>query len=260
MVKDQPRGADGSGVLLRSSTKAGHSADAYFRQARDAWRRRVVRRIQPFLLVPATLIFIAQVAWGQHNLSWTLGLAAGGLIAVWVWVRDSPPPHIENWRTGAEGERKTARALKPLERQGWSIVHDVASQRGNRDHVLVGPAGVFLLDTKYLSGVVSIEEETVRLARPDNPRATCDLPHLARSLRGAAASLSEELGRRKGRGVWVNAVVVLWAEFPARVVETGQVAFVAGEHVATWLADRPQRLSPERLDELSTAVVDLPRA
>jgi hypothetical protein len=37
-------------------TTAGRSADAYFRLARDEWRRRVVRGVSTFLLVPAAVL------------------------------------------------------------------------------------------------------------------------------------------------------------------------------------------------------------
>ncbi|HUB36190.1 MAG TPA: nuclease-related domain-containing protein, partial [Solirubrobacteraceae bacterium] len=59
-----------------------------------------------------------------------------------------------NWGLGAEGERRTERALRPLVRSGWSIVHDVEARYGNYDHIAVGPAGVFLLETKNLRGIV----------------------------------------------------------------------------------------------------------
>lgn len=37
------------------------------------------------------------------------------------------------------------------------LVNDVRTGRGNPDHVLVGPADVFLLETKNLGGTVSVE-------------------------------------------------------------------------------------------------------
>jgi len=48
----------------------------------------------------------------------------------------------------AEGEKATAKALRGLVKSGWTLLNDVDWGRGNIDHVLVGPAGVFLLETK----------------------------------------------------------------------------------------------------------------
>jgi hypothetical protein len=61
------------------------------------------------------------------------------------------------WRCGAKGERRTARALRPLLRAGWSVLHDVAipDSRANADHLLIGPPGVFLVDSKAWHGHIT---------------------------------------------------------------------------------------------------------
>jgi hypothetical protein len=71
-------------------------------------------------------------------------------------LADSPPHHIERWRQGAEGEKATAKALQRLVADGWLLVNDIDIGRGNLDHVLIGPPGVFLLDSKKLHGVLSV--------------------------------------------------------------------------------------------------------
>jgi hypothetical protein len=61
------------------------------------------------------------------------------------------------WRRGARGERRTARALRKLVRQGWTVLHDVAvpGSRANGDHLLIGPPGVFLVDSKAWHGHIT---------------------------------------------------------------------------------------------------------
>jgi hypothetical protein len=53
---------------------------------------------------------------------------------------------------GYFGERLVAEHLEPLKVQGWRIYHDVPAtahgHRFNLDHVAVGPAGIFLVETK----------------------------------------------------------------------------------------------------------------
>lgn len=220
----------------------------------------MLRRIQPYLLLPALLLFVAQVVRGNDLLSWSLGLGLGALLTIWSWVRDSPPAHIENWRTGRDAERRTAKALKPLTRVDWAVVHDVASSRGNRDHILIGPGGVFLVDTKDLGGVATVQGEVVCVERPDNPRGAYPVPNLAKWIRGDAARLSEELGRLTSERVWVNAVVLFWNDFPAVAVETEGVAFIGGHRATSWFEDQPERLSRARVDRLRAAVAALPRA
>ena len=74
-------------------------------------------------------------------------------------LRRCPLPSLRSWRGDrfrsrvagprAGGERRVARALRPLERRGWQIDHDVAKPRGgNVDHIALGPNGLFTIETK----------------------------------------------------------------------------------------------------------------
>jgi len=59
-----------------------------------------------------------------------------------------------NWARGARGERRTARQLARLTRHGWVVLHDLAipGSGANADHLLIGPGGTFLLDSKNWRG------------------------------------------------------------------------------------------------------------
>jgi hypothetical protein len=60
------------------------------------------------------------------------------------------------WRDGARGERATARLLRRLGRHGAMVFHDVAipGTPANADHVVIGPGGVVLVDSKRYTGRV----------------------------------------------------------------------------------------------------------
>jgi Nuclease-related domain len=45
-----------------------------------------------------------------------------------------------------------ARALDGLRERGWFALHDVQLDRGNIDHVLIGRAGIFTIETKSHCG------------------------------------------------------------------------------------------------------------
>ncbi len=58
------------------------------------------------------------------------------------------------WRVGGQGEEIVGEELEKLLRRGWSIVHNVpVGERGSDiDHVLIGPGGVFTVNSKYHVG------------------------------------------------------------------------------------------------------------
>ena len=55
------------------------------------------------------------------------------------------------WQRGAHGERHTARLLRRLHRDGFVVFHDLAvpgNTSANIDHLVIGPTGVFVIDSK----------------------------------------------------------------------------------------------------------------
>jgi hypothetical protein len=54
----------------------------------------------------------------------------------------------ENYRLGFDGERFVGEELSRLIAHGYEVYHDVPFDGFNIDHVLVGPGGVFSVETK----------------------------------------------------------------------------------------------------------------
>ena len=71
----------------------------------------------------------------------------------------APEPHsIRAWGAGAIGEAKLATALSTVD--GIEILHDrlVPGTRGNIDHLVVAPAGVFVVDAKNYRGLIRVRD------------------------------------------------------------------------------------------------------
>ena len=83
-------------------------------------------------------------------------LAALALTLLVLAERFRPKQSTEAWRSGAEGERRTGAILERLP-NGYVVLHDLRlpGGRGNIDHVVIGPTGVFNIETKnYKHGIV----------------------------------------------------------------------------------------------------------
>jgi len=54
------------------------------------------------------------------------------------------------WRVGADGEETIGRRLEKLREHGWHVLHSVpvGSRGSDIDHVLIGPGGVYTINTK----------------------------------------------------------------------------------------------------------------
>jgi hypothetical protein len=62
------------------------------------------------------------------------------------------------WKIGAEGERRVAEVLADVD--GITVLHDrlMPASRANIDHLVVGPAGVYVIDAKKYTGAVEVRE------------------------------------------------------------------------------------------------------
>jgi len=106
----------------------------------------------------------------------------------------------------------------------------------------VGVRGVFLLDSKNWFGVVTVERGVPTVTPRDNPDAAWSWPRLTARLMGASAANKEAIQHLTGVRTWVQPIVVVWAPFEQRCVESNGVVFVAGKALAQWLSTQPQRL------------------
>jgi hypothetical protein len=158
-----------------------------------------------------------------------------------------------------EAQERTAAVLARLAERGWHVVADVDRRHGAVDHVAIGPGGVFVLASRRPAGCVRVKDGVLWLRRGAD--ALADRPGLAihRQAREAARALDRRLGVHTEHRLRVHPVVVLWSEFPQRVAETRQIAFVQGRELLGWLATRSARLDAAAQAEVAQAVAEIAR-
>jgi hypothetical protein len=183
-----------------------------------------------------------------------IGLGVGAAATMMVILADSPPRYIESWREGAEGEKATAKALRRLTRTGWTLTNDVDTGAGNLDHALVGPAGVFVLESKKLRGNIRVSNGTLCVSWPEDPTDGYRKHRLARRVKNQAFDLSRRLHDAGVSGVSVQPIVVIWGAFKQQSVLSDEVAWVRGDVLAAALVKRPVTQSDADVIRLTTAV------
>lgn len=236
----------------RIPTDAGASAEARFQESYRPWLRRV-RLFFPVALLPLAPFLAATVWWRPELLEAALGFLVGVAMTTYVWAVE-PPEWMQHWRAGADGERRTAAALGDLGPE-WHVVHDVPDGRGNIDHIAVGPAGVFVIETKNLNGKLRIEDEAIvqrfRFGG-DGSRVNA-----GRYVRGAAARTSEAL-RDTGLRLWVRAVVVVWGDLED-AHHSDRLTILPGDDLASWLRVQPPALAPAAQVRAREVLVNMKR-
>jgi hypothetical protein len=244
--------------MKRRKARAGIYAEDRYQRGLATWRRKT-RPIRALLFGPFILGGLSVLVVDGHQWSWFAGATTGVFIAFWVAISETPPRYIETWRDGAEGERKTEKTLLPLERGGWTLVHNVQARYGNYDHIAVGPGGVFLLESKNLLGITEIRDGVAELHRRHDPDAVERFERIRTRALSAAARIKEDFQMRTGQRTWVQAVVIFWSDFPQGIVEDERCVFIHGPRLRGWLEGRSERLPSSRVAAIGGAIEELAR-
>jgi Nuclease-related domain len=123
-----------------------------------------------------------------------------------------------------------ADALEELRSDGYKPVHDIVGNGFNIDHVIVGPGGVFAIETKYRSGKGQI---TFRNTEGVLVGDRLEEKDCLKQARANAAAVSDLIRETCGRREWVTPIVVFvgdwkikdeWHETNTRVFTPDQLS------------------------------------
>jgi hypothetical protein len=176
-----------------------------------------------------------------------LGLVVGALAAMVAgWgLRFRASSDAVAWRRGAAGERRIARLLSHLERHGWAVLHDLAipGSSANLDHLVIGPGGVFVIDSKQYRGRLQLDGSG-RLWHGRYP--------LAPTLRAVEFEADRAAQVLPDPGVVVVPIVAVHgAQVPWGKVVVDGVPVVPARRLPSMLRALPAVLGPERVTALA---------
>ena len=153
----------------------------------------------------------------------------------------------ERLRRGISGEEAVADALAGLPPSYW-VLHGVSTGHGDVDHVVIGPTGVFALETKAWEG--KFYRSRGQLYCNGRPAE-----HVLRQARGAAGEVRQLL-LAAGIDVWVEAVVVAARASVTRSPARFRKSFVLSiNDVVGFVTDRPRSLTSSTVLRATTTLM-----
>lgn len=156
------------------------------------------------------------------------------------------------WYLGAVGEIAVGSILERLP-EGWSARHalPVGAKESDIDHVVVGPGGVFTINTKHHAGKnIWVAGRTMLVDGQSQ--------QYIRNAEGESARLARLLGERMPHHVPVHPLIVLVD--PKRIMVKAQperVRVLNSHEIRRWLKRQPETLNPAAVADL-LAVIDDP--
>ena len=235
--------------MQRAHPPRAHLHRAHLHAARDPSRRSAgeharaaVQRLRLRTLITLGVLAVATAALGR-----SFGLRDGRfliseialLISMFV-VSRYVLPLLERRDRGASAEEQVGGLLEQLSGRDWQVLHDASLGHGNVDHILIGPGGVFTVETKSHPGPVRVGRlhgATLRQAQAE---------------RRAIESIT---------GVGVEPLLVFsraWVDRP--LARRKGVRVVPVRMLLAHLIKQPKALSPEEIQQAHRRVVAALRA
>ena len=248
------RGQRTSPLRDRALNAAGESGE-------ERCQTLLLEHFAPWVMVCVMLALMAGLEWLRwlasappNPLAYTIVAAvAVGLL----FVRVLPRLREAGFRLsiGIEGEKHVAEVMDQLKGDGYRIIHDIVERDYNIDHVLLGPTGVYVIETKTRSK--RSDRRDVRVSY-DGRRILVDGQEPDRDplkqVRAAADRVAEILRQHTGLQPPVRPVVL----FPGWYVEPqpkGVPIWVLNpKALPAWARNEPTRLSAREVSVLTAAL------
>lgn len=180
----------------------------------EEWDRLVNDHLPFVVFIPCGLWFVWFTHWLQPRFSpnfwFYVAIITTGASAI-AYLRLIPK--ARNLIRGERGELKVAEILDDLRPLGYRAFHDLVRDGFNIDHVVVGPAGVFAVETKFRSGEGEI---TFRNGKGLFVGGFPEEKDSLKQARANAAEVNRLIKETCQMEVWVKPVVVFVGDWRVR--------------------------------------------
>lgn len=210
-----------------------------------------------FIAYLASLASVGALRFTPSDLlgQWLLLIVFGALAAFFTIVAWNKWLKLRRLKLGLLGEQAVGEQLQLLAPNGYRIFHDLPSdQKWNIDHVIVGPAGVFAIETKCFTKQPTISGKPDYQAEFDGTKISLptrkDFKTPEQAKRNAKW-LAEMLSKAVGEPVNVKPIVALPGWYVLPLEQQWDVRVLSGKMVPFAFANEPRILSDKLIQQVA---------
>ncbi|MFA7208974.1 MAG: nuclease-related domain-containing protein [Parcubacteria group bacterium] len=211
--------------------------------------------ISPALLAIFTIV-VALLQWYEKTYDkpplpevWTFVaiVVTGYAIAKYMYAKKE----ISNRKLGRDGEREVGQFLESLRTKGYFVFHDLIGDGFNLDHIIIGPAGAFTIETKTWSkpgkgqAIIDYDSKGIRM----NGGTISEKPII--QAKAQRDWLQKLILKITGRDVSVKAVVVYPGWFIKASKKNNDVWVLEPKALPKYLANEKEIFSGDDVNEIS---------
>jgi hypothetical protein len=202
------------------------------------------------LLVTSIDVIPSYIDAGRYNTA--RGTALGLLIVGWYYFLLL---QYRNYRAGIIGERKVTRILSAALSDEYSMFNDVklkSMASGNIDHIVVGPTGIFVIETKNYKGKISYYGDNWEGVGRRSPSRQARINAMRiKKILASSPSLESE-------SFWIQGIVVL-ADYRAEITEKRPPEYVKVtrlDGLADYIRRAPRRIETREIELIKAEITN----
>ncbi len=159
-------------------------------------------------------------------------------------------------RLGLDGELATAEELNQLMRYGYYVFHDFPADHFNIDHVVIGPAGVFAVETKTRSkgimkgkqgAMVIFENSQLKFSNHRESESV-------QQAKGQSKWLAEFLRKSVGKPVVVRPILVLPGWLVERREKDASIMVINPKEAVQYITTNSKMLNEQTVQQIKYQV------
>jgi hypothetical protein len=146
-------------LLRKKATKRSPLKEKPLRIPGQSLQEEIDRRVDKtleYVVLMALAVMVAMMEWlrwffNSHPQPIIFTVLAILVCSYGIWKVLPIWRHLKPLKQGRDGERFVGQRLENLRESGYRVLHDIVTDKGNIDHVVIGPTGVYTVETKTIS-------------------------------------------------------------------------------------------------------------
>ena len=214
------------------------------------------------LLVPAMIGIVMLLLAGLEWFRWFTNSPPRPVIAslmalvvcLWVaWRIRRQLPYVRQLSLGLRGEKVVGQCLERLRAKGYDVFHDIVGDGHNIDHALVGPGGVFVIETKTVRKPSRGESEVVFDGESISVNGLSPDRDPVVQVKAAAREMAAIIRATTGRDLFVRPVV-LYPGWYTKQPKRPQIWVLNENAFPKFLANEDQALEPDEVTLIGAGI------
>jgi len=155
------------------------------------------------------------------------------------------------FKKGFEGEEAVAECLKNNLDDSYYIINDIKLKYGNIDHVVIGPTGIFVIETKNYGGEIVCNGDEWKIRSGEKEY---QIKSPSRQAKKNALKIKKLIEEKLNRHAWINAIVVFTNPSINLYLNNNSIPILQMHELCDYIKNKKMMLSSSEIEAIAKVI------